>query len=400
MQPVFIYEAVRTPRGRARPDGCLHELTPFSLLSSLYGALQQRLHFDPASIDDVILGCVTQVGEQAANIAKTSVLYHGWPDAVPGITVNRYCSSGLDAMQMAAMKIMTGNSELVIAGGVEMMSRVAMLSDNPLPFTDAALAKKLGMYLMGYGADFIATELGISREQADAVALQSQQRAAHARASGHFTSIVPLHNPLTGNVVKQDDTIRAQTTAASLAALPASFAGNGEVDATLLQSLPDCSHINHIHTAGNSPAMADGASAMLLGSAKLGEKLGLKPRARIQAMVAVNDDPQAVVAGCVAATHTLLSRQGMSVNDIDLFEVHEAFAAVMVKCQRALGIDDSKLNVNGGCIALGHPMGATGGILVGTLLDEMERRGLQNGVAASSGAAGAGAAVLLERVIV
>tara|TARA_B100000446_G_scaffold38056_3_gene33405 strand:- start:5472 stop:6683 length:1212 start_codon:yes stop_codon:yes gene_type:complete len=396
----YIYDAIRTPRGKARPDGALHDLTPYDLLSTLYSALETRTGLNAKDIEDVVLGCATQSGEQAANIAKTSTLYHGWPTSIPGITVNRYCSSGIDAINFAAMKVMTGMNELVVAGGVEMMSRVAMLSDKPAPFMDIKLAGKLGMFMMGSGADLVATLHDVSREDADAVALLSQQRAATANESGHFTSLIPVYNPIKDTTLSKEEIVRPSTSKESLAAMKASFAELGAkgVDAALLSTIPEHEQINHVHTAANSPAMADGAATLLIGSEAAGQKLNVTPRARIRAMINVNDDTRTVIAGCVAATKSLLAKEGLTVDDIDLFEIHEAFAATMVKCKQELGIDDDKLNVNGGCIALGHPLGATGAIMTGTLLDELERRNLKTGIVAASGAAGAGTALMIERV--
>lgn len=396
----YIFDALRTPRGKARADGLLNDLTPFELLSTLYGALETRTGLDPNKIEDVILGCVTQTGDQAANIAKTSTLYHGWPASVPGITINRFCSSGIDAINFAAMKVNTGMNQLVIAGGVEMMSRTAMLSDKPSAFIDREIASKLGMFMMGNGADLVATLHNVSREQADNVALQSQQRAAHARDNGHFRSIIPVVNPIKQCIVQHDETIRDDTTTDSLAAMPPAFAELGAhgIDKAQLAHFPELTAVNHIHTAGNSPAMADAAAAVLIGNKAAGENLSVKPRARIRAMININDDTRTVIAGCVAATQALLVKESLTVNDIDLFEIHEAFAATIVQCQQQLQIDSNKLNVNGGCIALGHPLGATGAIMLGTLLDELERRDLTTGIVATSGAAGAGTAVLIERV--
>ncbi|MAZ87656.1 MAG: acetyl-CoA C-acyltransferase [Cellvibrionaceae bacterium] len=400
MNHAYIYDAIRTPRGKARPDGALHDLTPYDLLSTLYSALETRTGLNAKDIEDVVLGCATQSGEQAANIAKTSTLYHGWPTSIPGITVNRYCSSGIDAINFAAMKVMTGMNELVVAGGVEMMSRVAMLSDKPAPFMDIKLAGKLGMFMMGSGADLVATLHDVSREDADAVALLSQQRAATANESGHFTSLIPVYNPIKDTTLSKEEIVRPSTSKESLAAMKASFAELGAkgVDAALLSTIPEHEQINHVHTAANSPAMADGAATLLIGSEAAGQKLNVTPRARIRAMINVNDDTRTVIAGCVAATKSLLAKEGLTVDDIDLFEIHEAFAATMVKCKQELGIDDDKLNVNGGCIALGHPLGATGAIMTGTLLDELERRNLKTGIVAASGAAGAGTALMIERV--
>ena len=298
------------------------------------------------------------------------------------------------------MKVMTGMNELVVAGGVEMMSRVAMLSDKPAPFMDIKLAGKLGMFMMGSGADLVATLHDVSREDADAVALLSQQRAATANESGHFTSLIPVYNPIKDTTLSKEEIVRPSTSKESLAAMKASFAELGAkgVDAALLSTIPEHEQINHVHTAANSPAMADGAATLLIGSEAAGQKLNVTPRARIRAMINVNDDTRTVIAGCVAATKSLLAKEGLTVDDIDLFEIHEAFAATMVKCKQELGIDDDKLNVNGGCIALGHPLGATGAIMTGTLLDELERRNLKTGIVAASGAAGAGTALMIERV--
>ncbi len=400
MNNAYIYDAIRTPRGKARPDGGLHDLTPYDLMSTLYSALEERTGLDPNKIEDVILGCATQSGEQAANIAKTSTLYHGWPTSIPGITVNRYCSSGIDAINFAAMKVISGMNDVVIAGGVEMMSRVAMLSDKPAPFMDIKLASKLGMFMMGNGADLVATLNDVSRQQTDAIALQSQQRAAFAQANGYFKSIIPVHNDIKEKTLSAEEIIRPSTSTESLAAMEPSFAKLGAqgVDAAQLAGYPDHDTVNHVHTAANSPAMADGAAALLIGSKAAGDNLNIKPRARIRAMVNVNDDTRTVISGCVAATKALMEKEKLKESDIDLFEIHEAFAATMVKCQQELGISADKLNVNGGCIALGHPLGATGAIMAGTLLDELERRDLKTGIVAASGAAGAGTALMIERL--
>jgi len=399
MAQAFIYDAIRTARGRARETGGLHDLLPFDLLKALYDALEQRNELDPSQVGEVVLGCVTQHGEQAANIAKTSTLYAGWPSSISGITVNRFCSSGLDAVNFAALKVAQGQDELAVGGGVEMMSRVPMLSDAAVTFTDVGMAMKSRVLMMGSGADLIASIYDISREQADAIAFNSQQRAAAARSGGYFKSIVPVLNPETGNIVDQDECIRPGVTMESLSELEPSFAGLGAmgVDAHQLASFPDLGEIRHIHTAGNSPAMADAASLVLVGSEEAGRHLSADPRARIVATVNASDDPLMVLSGAVAATGKLMRLRGMTSADIDLFEIHEAFAATVIKCQRDLDIPDEKLNVNGGVIAMGHPLGATGAIMLGTLLDEMERRDLQCGIVAASGAAGAGVAMLIER---
>ncbi len=399
MRPVYIYDAIRTPRTRARADGALHDLLPHDLLKALYRALEERTGLDPAVVGDVILGCVTQHGEQAGNIAKTSSLYAGWPSSVGGLTVNRFCSSSVDAISIGALKVAAGQERAVVAGGVEMMSRVPMLADGATVFSDPQFAARCQMLMMGSGADLIATLLGVSREQADAIALQSQQRADAARRNGYFKSIIPIANPARHTVVSEDECVRGDTTLASLARLAPAFAalGAGGVDAVQLAAYPQLKQIEHVHTAGNSPAMADAASLLLLGDEALGEQLQVPPRARILAAASASDDPLQVLSGCVAATEKLLRQEQLSSADVDLFELHEAFAATVVKCQRDLAISEDKLNVNGGVIALGHPMGATGGIMTGVLLDELERRGQQLGVVAASGAAGAGSALLIER---
>jgi len=399
MENAFIYDAIRTPRGRAKESGGLHDCLPFDLLKTLYRALEDRNGLDPALVGEVALGCVTQHGEQAANIAKTSSLYAGWPASVSGVTINRFCSSGLDAVNFAALKVAVGQEELAVGGGVEMMSRVPMLSDQAAAFTDVQLAMKSKILMMGSGADLIATLYGVSREQADTIALNSQQRAARARDAGWFTSIVPVHNTSKSIMVERDECIRADVTMEQLGALEPSFAklGAAGVDDYQLAGFPELQHVQHIHTAGNSPAMADAAAMVLVGSERMARVLGREPRARIAAAATASDDPLLVLSGCVAATGKLLSQQGLTAADVDLFEIHEAFAATVVKCRRDLDIPDEKLNVNGGVIALGHPLGATGAIMLGTLLDEMERRDLRRGVVAASGAAGSGIAMMIER---
>ncbi|WP_281647803.1 acetyl-CoA C-acyltransferase [Parendozoicomonas sp. Alg238-R29] len=399
MTEAYIYDAVRTPRGIAKESGGLHDINPLDLLTTLYKALENRGSVSPKDVNDVVLGCVTQHGEQAGNIAKTSTLNAGWPGTIPGLTVNRYCSSGMDAIQIAAMKIISGVDDLVIAGGVEMMSRVPMMSDKPAPFVDIALATKVGMVPMGIGADLIASLYGVSRDDVDEVALSSQRKALQAQKEEHFTSIVPVTNPVKDITLEQDEVNRPDITQEALSALSPSFEklGKAGMDA-LFEKAYKLDAMSHVHTPGNSPAMADGAALVVVGSEKTGKLLNKKPKARIASLANVNDDGNLVVSGCVAVTKKLLDQQGMSVSDIDLFEIHEAFAATIVKAQKDLEIPDEKLNVNGGCIALGHPLGATGAILAGTLLEEMERRDLRWGVAASSGAAGAGSAILIERL--
>ncbi len=305
----------------------------------------------------------------------------------------------IDAMGMGMLRIAAGQEDAIVAGGVEMMSRVPMLADQAKVFLDPAFAARCQMLMMGSGADLIATLNGVCRAEADAIAVQSQQRAARARREGYFKSIVPVHNPVKDITVAEDECIRAEINEMDLAELPPAFAGIGAkgVDQLQLASYPELGEVQHIHTAGNSPAMADAAALVLLGDAGLGQSLGIEPRARLVAAATANDDPLQVLSGCVASTRKLLQQQNLQAGDVDLFELHEAFAATVVKCRKDLGIGDEKLNVNGGVIALGHPMGATGAIMAGVLLDEMERRDVKRGVVAASGAGGAGSALLIER---
>jgi acetyl-CoA C-acetyltransferase len=394
----FIYDAIRTPRGRAKPEGGLADISPLKLLSILYKEIQRRNQLDPIWVEDVILGCVSQVNEQGGNIAKASLMYAGWPDSVPGMSVNRFCSSGLDAINIGVMKILAGQASCVVTGGIEMMSRVPMLSDKAVMFTDANIALSSRMLMMGSGADLIASDYGISREALDKLAYKSQQRAAKATREGFFRSIIPIHNPVKKRTITQDECIRSSISLAQLAALPPAFAelGNSGVDALQLSEHSHLTEIIHVHTAGNSPSMADAAALVLLGDESLQENLKKTPVARVLAVATTCNDPLQVVSGCTAATAKLMSEQNITVEDIDLFEIHEAFAATIIACQRELNIRSDKLNVNGGVIAMGHPMGATGAIMLGTLIDELTRRKLKTGIVATSGAAGIGTALLIS----
>lgn len=397
MRDVFIYDAIRSARTRAKSNGGLHELTPPELLNPLYTALAKRNQLDPTLVSEVILGCVTQHGEQAGNIAKTSALFAGWPESVCGLTVHRFCSSSVDAIALAGLKVATGQTQAIVAGGVEMMSRVPMLSDEARVFSDPAYAIRHQMLLMGSGADLIATRVGASREDCDAVALLSQQRAAQAQQEGRFQSIIPIETPR--GVISKDECIRADMTAERLAKLPQTFSelGAAGADQVQLAKFPELGAIEHVHTMGSSPAMCDAGALVLLGNAALGKSLGLAPKALLVTSATASGEPLEVVSGCVTVTEALLADQHLSPRDIDLFEIHEAFAATVVKTRQALDIDDSRLNVNGGVIALGHPMGATGAIMTGTLIDELYRQQLSKGIVAASGAAGSGSALLLER---
>jgi acetyl-CoA C-acetyltransferase len=399
MNPVYIIDSIRTPRARANQKGGLNKLNPYELLDVLYKDIKQKNFLNLNSIDEVILGCVTQHGEQAGNIAKSSAMFSGYPDSISGLTVNRFCSSSLDAINLGHLKIQSKQAKNIIAGGVEMMSRVPMLSDQAAIWTDVALAAQAKIFLMGSGADLIASLFNISREDTDLQALKSQQRAGDAQTKNYFKSIIPVINEYKSIDCVEDECIRRETTIESLTSLDPSFQKLGEqgVDQAQLNLFPSLEEIAHVHTAGNSPAMADAASMTLLSNKKTQEN-GQKARAKIISVVTVNDDPLLVLSGCMLATQKLLAQNNLQVSDVDLFEIHEAFASTIIHCQRELNIDDEKLNVNGGCIALGHPMGATGSIMMSTLIDELERQNLTTGIVATSGAAGAGTAILIERL--
>jgi len=399
MNPVYIVDSIRTPRARANQKGGLSKLNPYELLDVLYKDIEQKNFLDLHSIDEVILGCVTQYGEQAGNIAKASALYSDYPDSISGLTVNRFCSSSLDAINLGFLKIQSKQANNVISGGVEMMSRVPMLSDDAAIWHDIEIAGQAKIFLMGSGADLIASLFNISRDDVDRQAFKSQQNALNAQKNNYFKSIIPVINKSKSINCVDDECIRPDTTIESLASLDPSFKKLGEqgVDQAQLKFFPSLKEIMHVHTAGNSPAMADAASITLLSKKEIQEN-GQKARAKILSVATVNDDPLLVLSGCMLATQEILSQNNLKVADIDLFEIHEAFASTMIHCQKELKIDDTKLNVNGGCIALGHPMGATGSIMVSTLIDELERRDLKSGIVATSGAAGAGTAILIERI--
>ena len=399
MNSVYIIDSIRTPRARANQKGGLNKLNPYELLDVLYKDIKQKNFLNLNSIDEVILGCVTQHGEQAGNIAKSSAMFSGYPDSISGLTVNRFCSSSLDAINLGHLKIQSKQAKNIIAGGVEMMSRVPMLSDQAAIWTDVALADQAKIFLMGSGADLIANLFDISRDDVDKQALKSQQNALNAQKNNYFKSIIPITCESKLIHCVEDECIRPDTTLESLAALEPSFKKLGEqgVDQAQLNLFRNLKEISHVHTAGNSPAMADAASITLLSNQKIQEN-GHRARAKIISVATVNDDPLLVLSGCILATQKILSQNNLKVADVDLFEIHEAFASTMIHCQQELKIDDEKLNVNGGCIALGHPMGATGSIMMSTLVDELERQDLSIGIVATSGAAGAGTAILIERI--
>lgn len=397
----YIYDAIRTPRGRGKKNGSLYEVKPIDLVVTLLHELQQRYALDTAEVEDLILGCVTPIGEQGGDIAKAAVLYAGWDERVSGLQINRFCASGLEAVNLAAMKIRSGWSDLLVAGGVESMSRVAMGSDGGALMFDPAVNAKVGFVPQGISADLIATRQGYSREALDQYALRSQQRAGAAQQEGRFDrSVVPVRD-LNGMVMlAKDEYLRPETTMEALAALEPAFAklGAAGFDAVALQRYPEVEFVQHLHTPGNSSGIVDGAAAVLIGSAEKGKSLGLVPRARIRAAALVSTEATIMLQGPGPATAKALQQAGMVPGDIDLWEMNEAFAAAVLRFQEDIDVPDDRLNVNGGAIALGHPLGATGAMLLGTLLDELERRGLGTGLVTLCVGGGMGVATIIERV--
>lgn len=401
MSEAYLYDHVRTPRGRGKKDGGLHQASPVWLLRTLLRALQSRHELDTALVDDVVLGCVTPVGEQGADIARTAVLDADWAQTVAGVTQSRFCASGLESVNLAAAKVMSGWEDLVVAGGVESMSRWAMGSDGGAWFMDPRVNHKLGFVPQGVGADLIATLEGWGRADVDAFALRSHQRAAAARAEGRFArSIVPVHDIAGLLLLAEDETIRPQATIEAMAKLDASFAMMGQMgfDATALRKYTTVERIEHVHHAGNSSGIVDGAALMLVGSRAGGAKAGLAPRARVRAAAVVGSEPTIMLTGPTPACRKAMAKAGMQPGDIDLWEINEAFAVVPMKTARDLGLDMDRVNVNGGAIAMGHPLGATGCVILGTLLDELERRDLATGCATLCVGGGMGIATIIERV--
>lgn len=401
MTQAFIYDHVRTPRGKGKKDGSLHQAAPVWLLRTLLQALQQRLTLDTALVDDVVLGCVTPVGEQGADIARTAVLDADWAQTVAGVTLSRFCASGLESVNLAAAKVMSGWEDLVVAGGVESMSRWPMGSDGGAWVMDPRVNQKLGFVPQGIGADLIATLEGWSRADADAYALRSHHRAAAAQAEGRFArSLVPVRDIAGLMLLDHDETIRPGASLEALAPLPPSFAAMGALgfDATALRKYTTVERIEHVHHAGNSSGIVDGAALMLVGSKAGGVRAGLKPRARIRAAAVIGSEPTIMLTGPAPACRKALAKAGMEPGDIDLWEINEAFAVVPMKAVRDLGIEFDRVNVNGGAIAMGHPLGATGCIILGTLLDELERRDLTTGLATLCVGGGMGIATIIERV--
>ena len=397
----LIFDAVRTPRGRGRADGSLHEVNPVSLLAGLMRGFQRRLDLDTAQVEDALIGCVQPHGEQGAVIAKLAALAAGWRWQVPGLQLNRYCGSGLEATNLAAAKVRAGWSELVVAGGVESMSRVAMGAAPSARDNSPALNFQLRLVPQGVSADLMATLDGHTRDDLDRYALQSQQRAAAARAEGRFCrSLLPVEDINGLTILAEDEFIRADTTLEGLARLKPSFAAMGEAgfDALAVAAYPQLDRIEHGHTPGNSSGIVDGAALLLVGSEAKGRALGLTPRARIVSVAAVGSEPVIMLDAPAPAARIALAKAGLAPEDIDLYEVNEAFATVVLRFMRELKLPPEKVNVNGGAIALGHPLGASGCMLLGTLLDELERRGLQRGMVVLCAADGMGVATIIERL--
>ncbi|OYX17928.1 MAG: acetyl-CoA acetyltransferase [Rhodobacterales bacterium 32-66-9] len=403
MTDAFIYDAVRSPRGKGRPDGSLHELTSVALSAKVLNAVRDRNGLDGPVIEDVIWGNVTQVGEQGGCLARSAVLASDLDERIPGLSINRFCASGMEAVNLAANQVRGGAGHAYIAGGVEMMSRVAMGSDGAAIAVDPTLAMKTYFVPQGISADIIATEYGFTRDMADALAMDSQRRAAQAWAEGRFAkSVLTIRDQNGLPILSTDEYMRPGTDMQALGALKPAFKDMGEVmpgfDKVAVMKYPHLERINHIHHAGNSSGIVDGAAAVLVGDAAFGKAHGLKPRARIRATAKIGTDPTIMLTGPVPVTQKILADSGLAIGDIDLFEVNEAFASVVLRFQQAFDVDPARVNVNGGSIAMGHPLGATGAILIGTLLDEMERQDKALGLATLCIASGMGAATIIERV--
>jgi acetyl-CoA C-acetyltransferase len=401
MPEAYIYDAVRTPRGKGKSSGALHEITALSLGTQVLQAIRDRNNLDTSKVDDVVFGCVSPVGEQGGDIARIAVLNADYAETTAGVQVDRFCASGLEACNMAASKVMTGEADMAIGGGVESMSRVPMGAAGGAWSTDPQVAFKSYFTPQGIGADTIATKYGFSRDDVDAFAVESQRRAAQAWKEGRFKkSVVPVRDQMGGVRLAHDEFMRPDTTMQTLAALEPSFAGMGGMgfDEVIKQRYPELEKINHVHHAGNSSGIVDGASAVLFGSKEMGEAMGLKPRARVRAMASIGSEPGIMLTGPTYVTQKVLKKAGMTPKDIDIFELNEAFASVVMLMMKLLDIPHEKMNVNGGAIAMGHPLGATGGMILGTVLDELERSGKETGLITLCVGAGMGTATIIERV--
>jgi acetyl-CoA C-acetyltransferase len=402
MAEAFIYDHVRTPRGRGKPDGALHEVTALNLAAQVLVAIRTRNELDTTLVEDVIMGCVDPVGEAGGNIARSAALLADYGDGVPGLQINRFCASGLDAVNFAAGQIMAGQQEMAIGGGVESMSRVGIGAAGGAWQTDPSIAIKSYFMPQGVSADLIATRYGFSRDDVDAYAVESQKRAARAWEEGRFSRSVMAVKDVNGlTILAKDEHMRPDTNMQSLAQLKPSFAQIGELggfDAVAIQAHPEVEAINHVHHAGNSSGIVDGAAAVLVGSKKAGRRAGLKPRAKIRAFATIGSEPAMMLTGPIDVTNKVLKRAGMTLKDIDLIEINEAFASVVLRYLQAFDLDPAKVNVNGGAIAMGHPLGATGAMILGTLLDELERQDLTTGLVTLCIGAGMGTATIIERV--
>jgi acetyl-CoA C-acetyltransferase len=401
MTECFVYDTVRTPRGKGRKDGALHEVTALELGTQVLKNIRDRNKLDTAIVDDVVFGCVDPVGEQGSNIARIAVLNADYAESTAGVQINRFCASGLEACNMAAAQVMSGQSDMTIGGGVESMSRVGMGASGGAWATDPSVAIKTYFTPQGIGADLIATLDGFSRDDVDAYSVESQKRAANAWKNGYFKkSVTPVKDINGLTILDKDEHMRPDTTMQSLASLQPSFAMPGEFafDAVAQQRYPEVEQLNHVHHAGNSSGIVDGAAAVLMGTKEAGRSQGLKPRARIRAFASIGSEPCIMLTGPALVTQKVLKRAGMTAKDIDLFELNEAFASVVLRFMKVLDIPHDKINVNGGAIAMGHPLGATGAMILGTVLDELERRNLNTALVTLCVGAGMGTATIIERV--
>ncbi|WP_300299258.1 acetyl-CoA C-acetyltransferase [Ferrovibrio sp.] len=402
MTEAFVYDAVRTPRGKGRSSGALHEVTPMRLATTVLEAVRDRNELDTSLVDDVVLGCVAPVGEQGADIARVAVIQANYAETVAGVQINRFCASGLEACNMAAAKVLSGQAEMAIGGGVESMSRIPMGSDGGAWATDPAVAMPTYFVPQGISADLIATKYGMSRADVDSYAVESQKRAKRSWDEGRFKkSIIPVKDINGLTVLDRDEHLRPETTMQSLAALEPSFGVMGEqfgFDSVAMQRYPDVERIEHMHHAGNSSGIVDGAAAVLIGNAEGGRKAGLKPRARIRAFTSVGSEPTIMLTGPSFAAEKALKLAGMKPSDIDLYELNEAFASVVLRFMQVLNVPHDKINVNGGAIAMGHPLGATGAMILGTMVDELERSDKNTALVTLCVGAGMGIATIIERV--
>ena len=401
MNEAYIYDCVRTPRGKGKKNGTLHEVSPTDLLAQMLTALRERNNLDTSLVEDVIIGCVTPIGDQGGNIAKTAAMMANYANEVPGFQLNRFCASGLEAVNLAAMKVRSGWQDLIIAGGVESMSRVPMGMDGGAWVLDMKVNAHTDFVPQGISADLIATIEGFTREDCDKYAFRSQQLAAIAKAEGRFNkSIVPIKDMNGLNILTEDEYNRTDTTLEGLASLSPAFTMMGEMgfDAVALQKYTQLEKINHVHTPGNSSGIVDGAALILIGSKEIGEKLGLKPRAVIKSVAVISTEPTIMLTGPGPASLLALKKAGMNIGDIDLVEMNEAFSSAVLRLQRDINVPDEKLNVNGGAIALGHPLGATGAMILGTLIDELERSNKSTGLATLCVGGGMGIATVVELV--